>query len=365
MRADPFIWWPEEGKEQRLRRQRVTLAIAASAVTVGITYLVAWAGHLPYEAATIYAAMVALYCVGFYAVIRSGLNLRFADPSLTAAQLVAAGIAVSYLIYEGGEARPAFLAMYLVAYMFGIFSLSKYWLITVALFYLACYVSVLGLLLLTRPASVELDRELFRIGVFAVLLGWSSYLGIYVRALREHLRRSTEELKQALVWAEDLATKDSLTKCFNRRRMLELLDLERQRAERGSALSVCLIDIDHFKVINDSYGHLAGDEVLKQFADVVQGQLRGIDSLARYGGEEFLTLLPQTGLAGAEVVAERVRRAVEAGRFSALPVDRRVTVSIGVAEHRPPDQIDRTLARADAALYDAKRQGRNCAVCAN
>jgi diguanylate cyclase (GGDEF)-like protein len=205
----------------------------------------------------------------------------------------------------------------------------------------------------------------FRIVVFAGVMAWMSYLGSHVIGLRRHLRRTTEDLKQALARAEALATRDSLTNCLNRRRILEVLDLERKRAKRGAIFSVCLLDIDHFKAINDSHGHSAGDEVLKKIASVVNGQLREIDSLARYGGEEFLIVLPQTALAGAALLAERVRRAVEAEAFSALPVDRRLTVSVGVAEHCPSDDIDRTLSRADVALYDAKRQGRNCVVCAS
>ena len=125
------------------------------------------------------------------------------------------------------------------------------------------------------------------------------------------------------------------------------------------------MDIDHFKAINDGHGHLVGDEVLKQFASVVQGQLREIDSLARYGGEEFLIVLPKTSLADAALVAERVRRAVEGGIFSALPAGQQVTVSVGVAEHSPSDDTDRTLSRVDGAMYEAKHQGRNRAVCAS
>lgn len=355
---------PEQDQEQRLRSQRFTLAATGCFVTVGLTLLVAWAGYLSYQAAAIYAVMIAILCVGFYAMIRSGLNLRFADPSLTVAQLVAAGIAVSYVAYEGVEARPAFLAMYLIAYMFSVFALHKRGLISLALFYVACYTCVIGLSLVTRPSSVDLNRELFRIAAFAAVLGWFSYLGIYISQLRQHLRRTAEERNQALALAEDLATHDSLTNCFNRRRMLELLDLESKRAKRGSAMSVCLMDIDHFKAINDGHGHLTGDEVLKQFAGVVQGQLREIDSLARYGGEEFLIVLPQTSLAAAALVAERVRRAVEGGIFSALPAGQHVTISVGVAEHSPSDDIARTLSRADAAMYDAKHQGRNRTVCA-
>jgi diguanylate cyclase (GGDEF)-like protein len=146
--------------------------------------------------------------------------------------------------------------------------------------------------------------------------------------------------------------------------MMELLAVEAKRAARGTVLSVGLLDLDHFKAVNDEFGHPCGDDVLRQFARTTRGMLRGTDFLARYGGEEFLIGLSQTRLAHAALVAERIRRAVEACEFPGLPPGRRVTVSIGVVEHRPPDTIEQTLARVDAALYEAKHQGRNRVVCA-
>jgi diguanylate cyclase (GGDEF)-like protein len=127
---------------------------------------------------------------------------------------------------------------------------------------------------------------------------------------------------------------------------------------------VCLADLDDFKEINDRFGHAAGDEALKAFARAVQGGLRATDALARHGGEEFLIVLSQTSAAEAATVAERIRQLVEDLRTAALPREQGITVSIGVAEHRPPEPVGRTIERADAALYRAKEQGRNRVVCA-
>ncbi|RPI63324.1 MAG: diguanylate cyclase, partial [Lysobacterales bacterium] len=128
-----------------------------------------------------------------------------------------------------------------------------------------------------------------------------------------------------------------------------------------------MIDVDHFKSVNDRFGHLAGDEVLRQLADCVSEQVRGSDVSARYGGEEFVVLLPRTGIAAGFLLAERIREAVAAEPFE-LPAGSRlpVTVSIGVAEHGPADDerdlkvvAARLLAAADVALYEAKAGGRN------
>jgi diguanylate cyclase (GGDEF)-like protein len=352
----------EQNRRQRVRLERLALAVAACSVTVGMTLLVALAGYLRYTAAAIYMGLVAGLCALFYGMIRSGLNRRFSDPSLTVPQLVAAGLTVSYAAYEGAEARPAFMAMYLIAYMFGVFALGVRGLVWIAVFYVGCYISVAILSLLIRPAVTDVNREIFRIVALALMLGWMTMLGRYISGLRHNLRRANAELKRALARAEELANHDGLTGCNNRRRMMELLVVETKRATRGSPLSVCLVDLDHFKFINDDHGHLSGDEVLKEFAATAQAELRATDFLARYGGEEFLIGLSNTALAEAIVVAERIRRAVAQRSFSELPPGRRVTVSIGTVEHCPPEPIDRTLSRVDTALYEAKRQGRNRVV---
>ena len=346
-----------------MRLERLAIAVAACLLTVGLTIGVSAVGYLRYTAAATYVGLVAAWCAVFFVIIRSGLNRRFSDPSLTVPQLVAAGLTVSYVVYEGGEARPAFMAMYLIAYMFAVFALDVRGLVGIAIFYVVCYGSAVGLALVVRPEVTDAQRELLRTVALALLLGWMTLLGRYVSGLRRNLRRLNEDLKRALARAEELANQDVLTGTLSRRRMMELLAVEAKRAERGSPFTVCLVDLDRFKSINDDHGHLAGDEVLKRFAVTTQAQLRATDFLARYGGEEFLIGLSQTTLGDAKIVAERIRSAVAALAFPPLPHDQRVTVSIGVVEHRSSDPIDRTLSRVDAALYEAKREGRDRVVC--
>lgn len=354
----------EQTRRQQVRLERLAIAVAACAVTVAITVGVALLGYLRHTAAMIYIGLVGGLCSLFFVVIRSGLNRRFSDPSLTIPQMVAAGLVVSYGAYEGAATRPAFMAMYLMAYMFGVFALGVRGLISIAIFYVACYGGVAALSWIMHPDITDGRREIFRVMGLALMLGWMTLLGRYVGHLRHNLRRANDDLKRALARAEDLANHDGLTGCYTRRRLMELLWVEAKRAERGSPLCVCLIDLDHFKGINDEHGHLSGDEVLTQFAATAQAQLRATDFLGRYGGEEFLIGLSQTRLADALVVGERIRRAVERRPFASLPAGKRVTVSMGMVEHRPHDPIDRTLSRVDAALYEAKHRGRNCVVSA-
>jgi diguanylate cyclase (GGDEF)-like protein len=170
--------------------------------------------------------------------------------------------------------------------------------------------------------------------------------------------------------AEEAATKlavtDPLTGTFNRRTFLELADKEIARARRGKApLSVVLFDLDHFKSINDKYGHLAGDHVLKRFVQIAKMCLRQEDLLVRYGGEEFCLLLPETNAEEAASLAERIRGATEYSSFTITDGRAekiiRITVSGGVAklDESAADNIGNLVARADEAMYAAKAAGRN------
>jgi len=158
-----------------------------------------------------------------------------------------------------------------------------------------------------------------------------------------------------------LATHDPLTELCNRRHFAELADKEIARALRHSRpLVLCIVDVDLFKPVNDTFGHIAGDGVLKQIAAIMRGLVRSEDIAARIGGEEFAVLLPETGLEAARRFAERLRKSVEAETFMLGGEPHRLTISIGIAR-LTPDRNDRSLLMkaADAALYRAKEEGRN------
>lgn len=153
---------------------------------------------------------------------------------------------------------------------------------------------------------------------------------------------------------------DQLTGLVNRRFMDELLVNEIERCRRyGSPLTVLLLDIDHFKSINDTFGHDAGDRVLETVASRLAAAVRSVDSVARWGGEEFIVMLAETNLSSALVVGENIRKTVEKGEYA---LNRPVTVSIGVSQFKKDDTVDSLLKRADVALYGAKERGRNQVV---
>ena len=185
----------------------------------------------------------------------------------------------------------------------------------------------------------------------------------YIVVTRDLTRRKRQE--------DDLreeATKDFLTGLYNRRAFEDMARQELARWQRGrEPLSLLLIDADHFKRVNDTYGHPTGDAVLRALAHAVQDQLRELDIVARFGGEEIVVVMPSTDLVGARSAAERIRQAIELLRVpTADGSQARFTISVGVAEaSREAGSVELLLQRADEALYEAKRRGRNRTVVAH
>ncbi|WP_373073224.1 GGDEF domain-containing protein [Sulfurimonas sp.] len=157
---------------------------------------------------------------------------------------------------------------------------------------------------------------------------------------------------------EYISEHDKLTKLYNRTKLDKVLEHEYLRSQRyKNTFSIIIIDLDHFKSVNDTYGHLVGDSVLVELADILQSSIRSTDTLGRWGGEEFLIICPQTDLSGAKELAEEIRRKVDNHTFKTIG---NKTISIGVSELNNDDNIESLLKRSDDCLYEAKESGRNC-----
>ena len=193
----------------------------------------------------------------------------------------------------------------------------------------------------------------------------STLLAVFAAAIASTFAFLLLHKDRAEAEAVRLATIDPLTGAYNRRTFHEIAERELSRARRaGQPLSIIMVDIDHFRAVNDKHGHRLGDEVLKRFAEIVRTALRQEDMLVRYGGEEFLVLLPDVPGPGAVIVAGRIRRAVADEPLVIGGLSLPLTASLGVAARldEGPESIEGLLARADSALSLAKQRGRDRVV---
>ena len=366
-----FELFPRDDPNMRRRLRRQLMGLGSYLMFLApLAYSVhaGWMGFGWCGLAWFVAAAVALNTI-FFIAIRSGWSQRFRDPGLTLPQItLAMGLAL-FLIHYGGEARSVLLMLFFAALFFGVFGLR------LRQFLLLGGVAVAGYALLVswelRGVSADAPAwklELLRLLTLAMIMLWMALLGGYVARLRGDLRRRNVELAEATSRLRALVAHDELTGAFNRRHLMDILGREKERADRfGHVFTVCIIDLDHFKRINDTHGHGAGDDVLRGFTERMLASARKIDWLGRqdvdttfgrYGGEEFLLVMPHTPLAGARVCVERIRSRVVAAPFDTVAGPLQANFSAGVAEHRPGECIAETLSRADEALYLAKTRGR-------
>ncbi len=351
-----FTFFPGDSV-QSLRIKRFLMAFGSYIMWIILCAICIRQGFTRYSLHHLVGVSLAIILVNLfiYGVFRSGLNKRFSDPSLTMVQMVLGTIWIMICLYGAGEIRSSMMMIFFVVFIFGVFRLRFLQFLFLSLFALASYSIVVYLLCRFHPDEVNVKVELINILLLATVLPWFSLVGSYITKLRATIAKALETI-------EKLAVTDELTQVFNRRRLLEILKDQKALCDRGNKnFSICIFDLDHFKFVNDSFGHEAGDIVLKTVAEKIRSNIRDVDSIARYGGEEFMLVLGGTKEVDAMMFAERVREIAENIRFDHMG-DFRVTVTIGVAEYVPQEDVQATINRADKALYRGKSMGRNCVV---
>jgi len=218
-------------------------------------------------------------------------------------------------------------------------------------------------IMLTGLADIKLKVQSLELGANDYVIKPFDAAELLARVkVHSKIKKLQDELREKNRRLEELSNTDGLTKLFNRRYFMELFELEFERSKRyGSNLSFIMIDIDHFKEFNDTYGHLLGDRILVEVAHILKGNLRINDQIGRYGGEEFALMMPETELKGAMVVAERHRRWIEEFVLREEGKELGITISLGVASfpEMKCETLDDLIKLADDALLEAKREGRN------
>lgn len=296
-------------------------------------------------------------------LIRSGINLRFKDPSLTMAQLLWGTLFLLTIAYLLKEWRGLMLMGYFAMFSFGYFKLKFREYLSVAMFAILGYILIILYLFIYEPERLDLKLELLQLAVFIITITIMLYTGSSIHRLRERTKEQYVALQEALELNKKLATTDDLTELYNRRYFMGQLAQQKAICERDdSDFVICFCDLDHFKQINDTFGHRTGDIVLKKFAEILKLSIREIDYAARFGGEEFVCLLVNTDVENAVKVAERIRKSLAEFNFSDIAPSLHATVSIGVSNFKQFNTIQETLMNADNRMYRAKKMGRNKVV---
>jgi len=348
--------------QQVLRLKRNLLALAGGAVHTLLCWLL-WEWNFFRATFNEFLGLAAV----FWAVnlcwpllIICGVNRRFKDPSMTLGQISWATIAIMISLYFVYEMRMVVLMYYLLVMTFGAFQLRLKGFLGVSALAIVGYGVVILLLTINQREIINPRVEYVQWLTFAVVMTCFSLMGANLSALRRSHHRQNKQLAEALEKINRLVITDELTGVWNRRHILRILLAQKALAERGDyQFSICFIDLDDFKRVNDRFGHSAGDLVLQKTAGCLRDELREIDFLARFGGEEFVAVLAQTPMAAARAPAERLRRGVQGLEFPELDNGLKITVSIGVAGYELGESVDDLLQRADDALYQAKSLGRD------
>ncbi|MFO8033338.1 MAG: GGDEF domain-containing protein [Desulfohalobiaceae bacterium] len=349
--------------KQKLRLQRFFMALASYIIFLGLTLFCYWQGYFlaSWWVMLLFVVLILVLNLGLYLLFILELNLGFRDASLTLPQMLAAILVfMASLYFYTEEVRGALLILCYVIFMFGVLRLKVRQFAQLTVLVLVLYGLIIALLAYFEPQRVDFQLSLLYLVITALGLFWFSLMGGYISQLRSRLANTNDQLHAALEKIEELASVDHLTGVYNRRKMMQALEYEKRLADRMlGTFSILLLDLDHFKEVNDLYGHLAGDSVLQTFVQEISASLREVDLLARYGGEEFLVLLPRTELQQALQCAERLRQKTMHIAFPGMPKGFSLQISIGVAEYHLVESLESTLHRMDQALYLAKERGRN------
>lgn len=298
----------------------------------------------------------------FYGLVRSGRNQRLRDPSLTLAQIFFALTINTWAYAITGPARGALLSVAALILLFAAFKLTSRQSIGLAVYSFFSLAAVMIWRSRTDPVAYDPRVEAVHLIFVAIILVATGMLLSRLARLRQRLIQQRRALSEALARIHLLATHDELTGLPNRRAMLDALAVETARQARMASkpsLSLVLIDLDHFKRINDEFGHGVGDTVLRGFAERAGAGLRATDLLARWGGEEFLLMLPATSAAQALRCVQRLRERLQTEPLLRLPTGSQVTFSAGISLCAGAADLDHAIERADQAMYRAKSAGRD------
>lgn len=356
------------GREARQRGYVLRTLLAAFSYLLGvlIAEVALSIGVADERPARVFQAAALTVGLISYAMVRWGWTRHLRDPALTMTQmLVGATMAVgAYMLLH--EFRGALIALSVAVASFGTFSLSRERQWVMGLYALVTMGAGMWVMSVRDPVNFPPEVEAVHFLILMILQVLAALLGAQFGEMRRRLRGRKRELEDALARIQELANRDSLTGLYNRRYAQELIEHHVHLKDRnGRPLAMALIDLDHFKHVNDEHGHAMGDRVLQVFAQQARQATREADIVARWGGEEFLIVMPETATDGAALLLERLRQSLGTVQVSEAVPALQIAFSAGIAGHLAGECSDQTLHRADQALYQAKSAGRCRSVVAS
>lgn len=315
-------------------------------------------GFIEKQSSYILSAFYLAAALAFYLTVRTGLSQRFGkDPSLALPQFFIGLLSLSWSYAITNVTRGAILSMLVLILFFSAFLLRPKSAAQTGAGAAVMLICSMALRQWLNPSHHDGKTEVIYLMIALINIGAATVLAVRLAHLRNRLRMQRSDLQSALEKIHILANFDELTGLKNRRKITTLLQ---EVIENEDKFSFCvgIFDIDHFKRINDTFGHLKGDEVLNAFATYAESSLRATESIGRWGGEEFIVVFKNTTLVNGMSSMERIRKFIESADLVGLGQGT-ITVSGGLVQHRSGDTMEQTVERADRALYLAKAGGRN------
>ena len=353
-----------EPKVRRLTTQTLTASVPYLVQALLVAYVLHRGWMSPGHAGIMLGGMAANALL-LWLVLRSGRTLHLRDPSIGLLQVLASigWCTVGYVWFARLHESQMLLLVIVMSVAMGVLYLDTRRMLIACCAGLALLASVTVFHCRRGVARDDARVEWVNLGVIMACAPTMVAVAAQLAAMRKRLRRQRSDLQAAVQRLRDLAIKDELTGLYNRHHAAELFTHHIKRHDAGlEGFAVALLDIDHFKRVNDTHGHSVGDEVLRAFAAQAGHILRKSDVLVRWGGEEFALVCPGQDLSQTTRAVERLHEGVR--RLEAAPSvpGLRITFSAGIVAHHPAESLEQTMGRADAALYRAKGAGRNCSV---
>lgn len=287
-----------------------------------------------------------------------GINRRFQDIQLTLPIMLWSTFGLLLTAYYIDQVRLCVMVMFFAILQPGVFKLRFRSFTAISIGCVLLYGWIVWSVSARHPEAIDLTAELIQWAAFALITAGVVMVAAEISSIRHQLSHRNGQLAGLVERIQEMAIRDELTGLYNRRHAVERMIKIREMANRNALdFVVCYVDLDFFKAVNDSFGHHIGDEVLRDFSALLREHLTGRDFAARLGGEEFLLVLVKSDMEQALKLAEKVRTAAMALRFSEPQLS--ITASMGVASFSVGESLDHLLARADDALYQAKKSGRN------